>query len=44
MTLLPNSIFPSLIETAEEEDVEDVIDDYDAENDVSINFIQNKTI
>ncbi|KAL3994931.1 Amiloride-sensitive sodium channel family protein [Acanthocheilonema viteae] len=33
MTLLPNSIFPSLIDTAEEDDVEDVIDDYDVEND-----------
>ncbi|VDM94371.1 unnamed protein product, partial [Onchocerca ochengi] len=39
MTLLPNSIFPSLIDTAEEEDVEDVIDDYDAENDVSVFFV-----
>lgn len=36
MTLLPNSIFPSLIDTAEEEDVEDVIDDYDDENDANI--------
>ncbi|CAG9534866.1 unnamed protein product [Cercopithifilaria johnstoni] len=34
MTLLPNSIFPSLIDTAEEDDVEDVIDDYDVENEV----------
>ncbi|EFO20515.1 amiloride-sensitive sodium channel family protein [Loa loa] len=36
MTLLPNSIFPSLIDTAEEEDVEDVVDDYDVENDANI--------
>ncbi|VDK67165.1 unnamed protein product [Litomosoides sigmodontis] len=35
MTLLPNSIFPSLIDTAEEEDVEDVVDDYDVEDDAS---------
>uniref|UniRef100_A0A915AJV3 Uncharacterized protein n=1 Tax=Parascaris univalens TaxID=6257 RepID=A0A915AJV3_PARUN len=31
MNLLPNSIFPSLIDTAEEEDIDDVIDDYDNE-------------
>ncbi|KAM3718386.1 Degenerin-like protein [Dirofilaria immitis] len=36
MTLLPNSIFPSLIDTTEEEDVEDVIDDYDTEIDTNI--------
>uniref|UniRef100_A0A915PVR7 Uncharacterized protein n=1 Tax=Setaria digitata TaxID=48799 RepID=A0A915PVR7_9BILA len=37
MTLLPNSIFPSLIDTAEEEDVEDVADDYDdVENDANV--------
>ncbi|VDM43418.1 unnamed protein product [Toxocara canis] len=31
MNLLPSSIFPSLIDTAEEEDIDDVIDDYDSE-------------
>ncbi|VDN24279.1 unnamed protein product, partial [Gongylonema pulchrum] len=36
MTLLPNNIFPSLIETVDEEDADDVIDDYDAENDASL--------
>ncbi|VDN05763.1 unnamed protein product, partial [Thelazia callipaeda] len=39
MTLLPNNIFPSLIDTTEEEDVEDVIDDYDTENE--LNFMDS---
>ncbi|VDN24884.1 unnamed protein product [Gongylonema pulchrum] len=40
MTLLPNNIFPSLIETVDEEDADDVIDDYDAENDASLLELQ----
>lgn len=39
MNLLPNSIFPSLIDTAEEEDVDDVIDDYDNEEEVSFQTV-----